>query len=290
MLLKTIEIKTIAHLEAVLKVPIQNIEWVVAQIDQYYTEFQIKKLDSQGQVIKTRTINPSIQPLRSIQEGIQKNILSKMPLPNVVMGGVKKRDNILNAKVHQGNKYKFATDLKSFFPRISNKMVFDMFLSNGFSGKIASLLTKLTTYKGNLPQGAPTSTAIANLVFAKTDVQLMAYCAPKGICYTRFVDDLFFSAKSDFRADATHLIDLVLKDDFQISRKKTFYTSGIAETTGVRIENNGICITADFKNTLENTETSTASQIKGRLMYQKRVESMSLTKTKNVKSFLFDAN
>src|SRR5690606_10788268 len=99
---------------------------------------------------------------------IQKNILLKIDLPNYAFGAVKGKDNVDNAKQHQGKKYKFTTDLKDFFPSITNKAVNEMFVSQGFSHKVSGLLTKLTTYKGKIPQGAPTSSTLANLVFIKT--------------------------------------------------------------------------------------------------------------------------
>jgi RNA-directed DNA polymerase len=283
--LKTIEIKTKAHFEAVIGYSIESIETIIAQIDTYYDEFEKKKRDKNNQVIKKRIINPSLYQLRNIQDIIQGKILSKMPMPNIVMGGVKKRDNILNAKIHQGNKYKFATDLKNFFPYISNRMVFNMFIENKFSSEIASLLTKLTTYKGHVPQGAPTSTQIANLVFAKTDRKLMDYCDARAICYTRFVDDLIFSSKSDFQSTAFEIVNIITAYNFHINRKKIFYTQGIAETTGVSIKNNGIETTKAFK--LKLREQHTQSQIDGQLMYVKRVQMISKTKVKSLKSILF---
>lgn len=148
-------------------------------ISKYYQEYEILKFHANGQpkmdingIQKKRIINPSISKLKSIQKRINKYILSKILVPDYVFGGTKGKDNVLNAKQHQGKKFKFITDLTNFFPSITNKMVYEMFIRYNFSPDVASILTKLTTYKGHVPQGAPTSTYIANLVFTKTGNEL----------------------------------------------------------------------------------------------------------------------
>jgi RNA-directed DNA polymerase len=70
---------------------------------------------------------PAKGRLKLIQDRIKSNILSRIELPEFVQGGVKKRDNLSNAKFHKGKLYKFATDLKKFYPTITSKKVFEMF-------------------------------------------------------------------------------------------------------------------------------------------------------------------
>jgi hypothetical protein len=64
-------------------------------------------------------------------------------------------------------------DMKNFFPYISHHQVFEVFRRNDFSPDVSHILTKLTTYKEGLPQGAPTSPIIANLVFIQTGIKLL---------------------------------------------------------------------------------------------------------------------
>jgi RNA-directed DNA polymerase len=98
--------------------------------------------------------------------------------------------------VHCNQKLLLNLDLKSFFPSISHYKVFELFHKKlGCSEPVASLLTKLSTIKGQVPQGGPMSTDLANLVFRDTDLRLEGLAKQFGINFTRYVDDLSFSGK-----------------------------------------------------------------------------------------------
>jgi len=275
--IKTVEIKTIKHLNYVLGCNTNELEKILSNIDKYYYEKREIKYDKNGKPrldkngnIEVRIITPSKGELKSLQKIIHRKILTKIMLPENIKGSVKGSDSIKNAKFHQGNKYKFATDLKKFFPSISHYDVMKMLLENGFSKKVASIITKLTTYKGKLPQGTPTSPTIANLVFLPIDYQIIDFCRINDIKYTRYVDDLSFSAKHDFQQETLILLKLVKKGGFKISHKKTFYTSGIAEFTGIVVGNNTINIPERIRKKLERDDL-TEDQVKGLTMYKERV-------------------
>ena len=153
-------INTLKHLAYTLKVEIVEFEKILDNIDNYYYKKEEEKYDKKGNLIYDknglpvlRVMYPSIGRLKEIQSRILKNILLKIEFPEYAYGAIKGRDNIKNAKKHQGKKFNFTTDLKSFFPSINHKMVFDMFRSLNFSPTVSRVLTKLTTYKGELPQG-----------------------------------------------------------------------------------------------------------------------------------------
>jgi RNA-directed DNA polymerase len=234
-------------LGSILHCPPAEIEFICDHIESYYRRWEeLKKNKCTGQV-KTypdgtpqkRVIRPSSGRLKEIQKSIRINILSKIQLPDFIQGGVKGKSNITNAKQHQGNKYQFATDLQAFFPSVTPKQINQLFLSFGYSHHIAYWLTKLTSLEFQLPQGTSTSTAIANLVFLKTDQKLMALCEQHGVRYTRFVDDLSFSSSRDFRKITVQLLDVVRADGFKISYRKTAY-AGHQTLTGIRVFNNHI--------------------------------------------------
>jgi RNA-directed DNA polymerase len=87
-------------------------------------------------------------------------------------------------------------DLKNFFPSISHYKVYELFHKKlDCAPKVASLLTRLSTVKGQVPQGGPMSTDIANLVMRRTDRRLRKLAKKFNINYTRFVDDISFSGK-----------------------------------------------------------------------------------------------
>jgi len=216
-------------------------------IESYYDKWVEEKKDKITGKVKTypdgtpkkRTIRPSYTRLKQIQKSIKVNILSKIELPINIQGGVKKKSNITNAKRHQGNKYQFATDLQDFFPSVSHKQIFKLFLGLGCSNHMAHWLTKLTSIEFELPQGTPTSTAIANLIFLETDKKLIALCDANQITYTRFVDDLTFSSQKDFRSLTSEILDIVRSSGFKISYRKTKY-EGDQTLTGIKVFNNYI--------------------------------------------------
>lgn len=234
-----LKIYKLEHLAFLLQISLNDLKDISSNISKYYYQIEKTKLDKNGKQ-KVRIITPSTEKLKQIQKKIHQKILIKIPLPQNITGAVKGSDNIKNAKYHQGNKYKFATDLKSFFPSVSHHHVIKTLLKHGCSKQVASLITKLTTYKGELPQGAPTSSTLANLVFLPTDFKLINFCKEHDIKYTRYVDDLSFSAKKDFKEKSLEILNIIKEDQFKISHKKTFYTSGVAEFTGIQVKNNTI--------------------------------------------------
>lgn len=113
--------------------------------------------------------------------------------------GVKKTKNIYtNALQHLGNTYMLNADFKDFFHQITTKDVYRIFAGKlfNFDKNTANTLAKICTYKGRLPMGAPTSPALSNLYSIDLDNDLNNWATLQNITYTRFVDDLSFSAKN----------------------------------------------------------------------------------------------
>lgn len=277
-------IKTLKHLSYELKVELSELEHIVSHLDSFYYQKEEVKLDSNKQpkikhgVIQKRILNPSIKRLKIIQKRLVKNILQKLDIPEYAYGGIKQRDNILNAKKHQGKKFIFTTDLKDFFPSISNKKVYEMFISFSFSPTVARILTKLTTYKGRLPQGAPTSPILANLVFIKTGKDLQAFSKEHNLVFTTFVDDLTFSSTKDFKNEAQAILERIVADGYKISHNKTNYKTKLPVVTGLVVKNNNIDLTDALKNKLKATENKTEDQIAGLQRYADRVKAANIRK------------
>ena len=95
-------------------------------------------------------------------------LLQKITLPMCMYGSIPKRSHILNVKQHLNQTHFCTIDLENFFPNINHHHVFEMFRRNDFSPSVSRILTKLTTYRKSLPQGASYSNVIANLVFLPT--------------------------------------------------------------------------------------------------------------------------
>lgn len=271
--------------DSVLHITVEHLNHITDNIDKFYGEYPKYKRDKLGnkrinkpQYRKqfgyywTRIINPPNDELKSIQKRINRYITNHIPMPEYAFGGIKCKDNIQNAKLHKGQKYIFQTDLRDFYPFITCKRVYNMFVDKGFSADVASKLTKLTTYNGRLPQGAPTSTTIANLVFEPTGQKLQKLAIQHNLRFSTFVDDVTMSSQNPFQELTPEIIRILREDGFRISQNKTTYKSGITEVTGVRLPNNSMTTTKKFKEKYDNKETLSAATIKGMDQYKNRIK------------------
>lgn len=270
-------IRTVNHLCCVLGVKEGMIRTILSNIDSYYREKKIEKkkngrlkLNKEG-TPRYRIINPSLNQLYTIQERINRFLTDQIQPSDYAYGATKGRDNVKNAKIHLGKKYIFQTDMQDFFPFITHKMVYAMFVRHGFSCDISSILTKLTTFEGHLPQGASTSATIANLVFAETGDKITDICKKSGLYFTTFVDDVTISAPFDFKDKTPNILEMIKAGGFKISHPKTTYKTDHPIITGVKLGNNYLDVTDKFKAKLLVTEGKTEAQIQGERNYQKKV-------------------
>lgn len=225
-------------------VPKKLIQEITGDIEDYYKEWKRPKTHSDGtQKIKNgvaqyRIINPSKRNLKWIQKRICNRILSKFVYPVNIQGGLKKRDNIQNAKLHLGKKYHLCTDLSDFFPTVTYKAVYDRLCEIGFSPDVSRIITLLCTYDYKVPQGVSPSTYLANLVFYPIDLILIDSCNELDLFYTRFVDDIAISGNYDFKDKTEEILEIVHNSPYKINHSKTFYRAGKAEITGIIVSNN----------------------------------------------------
>ncbi len=146
---------------------------------------------------KTRIIDNPAGILRVVQDRIQERLLHPLHFPPYLHGGVPGRSTVSNAQAHLGQKVVVKADIKNFFPTITHDQVFHVWRHTlACSPQISRLLTQLTTYRGLLPQGAPTSTSLANLVLHDVGgSEIGKISGLLGVAYTTFVDDLTFSGE-----------------------------------------------------------------------------------------------
>lgn len=257
----------------------------------YYDQFNRAKKDKNGNKRKNkpqyierfgvfwmRTINPPKEELKQIQKSINKYLVDNISMPLYAYGGVKGRDNILNARVHKGKKYVFQTDLRDFFPFVTNQMVYGMLVTKGFSPDVASLITKLTTVNGHLPQGAPTSTTVANLVFEPVGDRIMALSEEYGLLFTTFVDDVTISSQTDFKDLVPIVVEMIQSAGFKISQGKTSYKSGITTVTGVKMKNNALAVPDKILSAISSEQGVQTNRARGLLNYAKRIKDVSARK------------
>lgn len=177
-----------------------------AHAGRYYRPFDRRRERGTG---KWRHIDNPTDDLKELQQRIQRNILNKLPIPGTMMGAVPGRSIRNNATRHLGRPMLVTLDLRSCFPRTSDLKVFEAYRQRvGCSTQIADLLTKLTTFQGRLPQGAPTSATLANLTLLPLHADLEALMDSLGLIFSFYIDDIAFSGLRALGAiePAIHLI------------------------------------------------------------------------------------
>lgn len=195
-----------------------------------------KPQPGENNTIKLRHLEPPVLSLKILQQKLC-TLLQKIELPQCMYGAVEGSNNIINALQHIENNFFLTIDLKDFFSRISNKQIHHVFMENGFSWEAARILTKLTTYKGSLPQGAPSSPVLANLAFAHTARQLETFTKEYDITFTIFLDDLIFSSKADFKHLIPEILSIIRVNMFFPHNKKVHYRKNTCEITGLIVGN-----------------------------------------------------
>jgi RNA-directed DNA polymerase len=88
-------------------------------------------------------------------------------------------------------------DIVDFFPSIKRNKIEEEFVRMGYGKRISNLFAKLCTLADHLPQGAPTSPYLSNLIFRSVDEELAEFSKTHNIRYTRYADDLTFSGEFD---------------------------------------------------------------------------------------------
>ena len=197
--------------------------------------------------IKRRNVMIPEYELKRCQQKIHQ-LLSEFPLPVSMYGGVKNKNHISNAIFHLNQFFFLTIDLKDFFKRISHHQVHKMFLNIGCSIGVAHTLTKLTTIYGGLPQGAPSSSVIANLIFRDTAIELEEYARAHGLSFSSFVDDQTFSSEKNFQELTAQILLILRKNGFLPCNNKIHYRRQFCEITGVYVKGNKLSVRHKMKN------------------------------------------
>lgn len=175
---------------------------------------------------KVRTINePSVQ-LKSIQRSINFRILKNLPVSKYAKAYRPRVTIKQNALPHVNKKFLLKMDIKDFFPSITFTRVYGAaFNTCVFPKYIGTLLTTLCCKDDCLPQGAPTSPALSNLVMKSFDEYLGNWCEQNGIAYTRYCDDLTFSSDKPLFGVYLKAKSMLENMGFEVNEKKTKFIS-----------------------------------------------------------------
>jgi hypothetical protein len=147
----------------------------------------------------SRTISDPSKELKIIQRRIVRRIFSKCVFPDYLFGSIKDdenpRDFVRNAEHHVHAVEVMSFDIESFFPNVRPSFIKNVFkYLLRLPNEVADILVKLTSLNNGLPQGAPTSSYIANMIFYDKEHQVVKTLSAKGFCYTRLTDDITVSS------------------------------------------------------------------------------------------------
>lgn len=211
-------IDTIEGIASAMCLSESKIKYLAYQSEYFYKVYDLPKKNG-----GKRTIAQPNRELKAIQAWILRNILDKLSSSEHCKGFEKGTSILDNALPHVGANYVLTMDLENFFPNIRASGVYTIFNVIGYNPTISSIFTNLCTYKNGLPQGAPTSPKLANLVCAKLDARLHGYAGSKGIVYTRYADDLTLSGQTPQKIyKAAKFIRTIITDErFHINEQKT---------------------------------------------------------------------
>jgi RNA-directed DNA polymerase len=218
----------------------------------HYIRFKIAKKTG-GE----RLISAPMPRMKAAQHWILDRILEKVPMHAAAHGFRRGRSIVTNATPHVGTDVVVNLDLQDFFPSISYRRVKGVFQALGYSEAIATILalicTEATTTEveldgrtyfvatgeRHLPQGAPTSPAITNLLCRRLDRRLANMALAQGFTYTRYADDLTFSASGDATRQLCNILkhtqNIVAHEGLTVHPQKTrvLRKSQQQEVTGI---------------------------------------------------------
>ncbi len=185
--------------------------------DSNYNEIIIRKKSG-----NLRFLYEPSKILKSIQRRILKNVLEERKLSKYACAYRKNYGLLENCNVHVGKKIVLKLDIKNFFDSINfNKVYNECFYEGLYPKKLGMLFANLCIYNNKLPQGAPTSGYISNLVMRSFDEKLGKYCELNNISYTRYSDDMSFSGSFNVNDLISYVETLLKENGFKLNKKKT---------------------------------------------------------------------
>ena len=228
-------------------------------IKKYYS-FEIPKKNGKPRIISAPTTS-----LKILQHKLN-CILSIIFTPKLSSHGFVKGKSIkTNASIHVKSKYVLNIDLEGFFPSINFGRVRGMFMAYPYylSPPVATVLSQICCYNNELPQGAPTSPIISNMICAKLDSQLLDLAKQNKCLFTRYADDITFStwkkrfpktiADTDETTNQIHVGDdlnnIIKNNGFSINNEKVWFRARDRRqmVTGL-IVNDFVNVTRKYKN------------------------------------------
>lgn len=199
-----------------------------------------------------RELNVPNSNLKFYQRKILHGILTYFPISKYATAYRNGATLAHNASPHIGHKYLLKLDITDFFGSITFAQVYSAaFNTKYFPKQIGTMLTTLCCNDDVLPQGAPTSPALSNIVLKNFDDTFGAWCEKTGFSYTRYCDDITVSGNEKlypaFRKAKSKLESM----GFEINKKKTHFITNAnrQSVTGITV-NEKLSISSDYKRKL----------------------------------------
>ncbi len=189
-----------------LEIKRSNLNELLTARDSLYRPFTMPKkqhpypgrvrLLGMSKAVKFRRIDNPVAQLKHLQRLILRRILSEVELPPYMFGAVSGKTLVLHAERHTKNQASalVSMDISSYYPSVTCAHVYFVWsVILGCPPPVARLLTQLTTFEWHLPQGAPTSPAIANILLGSIYAPICLASEKAGLEISTWVDDLIFS-------------------------------------------------------------------------------------------------
>ncbi|MCP1972066.1 reverse transcriptase domain-containing protein [Bradyrhizobium elkanii] len=171
---------------AVSAAELKKIWWFRSRM---YQKFEISK--GKG---KKRLISAPDHRLKMLQTKIASSLAPIYRPRNPVHGFVDNRSVKTNATAHLRSKFIMNLDIEGFFSAITEGRVSGLMSALGIDGRVAEILARICCNEGVLPQGAPSSPIISNMICFRMDKQLQRIAKESRCIYTRYADDVTFSS------------------------------------------------------------------------------------------------
>lgn len=198
----------IKHLAALIGIKDELLDRMIVHPERYYRSFKIPK--RQG---GEREISAPYPALMKVQRWIYDNILlPTAKLPDYVTGFIPGKSILDNATPHIGGQFVLKMDIKDFFPSITIDRVIMVFKKLGYHHRLSYALAALCCSNGCLPQGAPTSPILSNIIAKRLDKRIIGFVQKIGLHYTRYADDITISGNV-IQLSHIRFIERIIKEE-----------------------------------------------------------------------------
>lgn len=200
----------------------------------------------------TRVLWAPDETLKAVQRRIVEQILVHYPASPHACGYQKGKGTVDNARPHVGKKYLLKLDIADFFDSICFQKVYStVFNTTYFPADIGVMLTELCCLRERVPQGAVTSPALSNIIMKHFDDEMGKWCVARGVAFSRYCDDITFSADSPLYPAYVKAKGFLKSMGFELRRDKTHFVhrSSAQQVTGL-VVNEGVSLPREWRREL----------------------------------------